>query len=156
MKIIHRIIFLLILFHVCSATIIVADDKNACYYLDKKKLQNKLIPVVLVKTGISNDKNSIRLDENGLFKGNERLCKWSLNGGSGIKERFSLDGDFAIPILNTPCEAPFSHKYTGVGFGDWYLILCGVEIGNYLYLESLIQWTRYTQGQFPVKGDSGH
>ena len=160
-------IAILVIFLICSTTIVTADEKKECYYLDKNKVQNKLITVVLVKTRDSNEKNSIRLDKSGLFKGEERLCKWSLNGGSGKKEQFSLDGDFAIPILDSSCEGPFSHKYTGVGFGDWFLTLCGMTSGEklfvcygdeeyYISVESLVQWTKYAPSEFPVKGDGGH
>ena len=167
MKAIRRIALVAFLFQICFAFIIAADDQQkVCFYLDKKKVQNKIMPVVLVKVSIWDKKGSIRLDKNGLFQGGEQLCKWSLNGGSSTKEQFSLDGDFAIPILDTACEAPFSHKYTGVGFGDWYITLCGTTSGEKLYVsygedeyyvsvESLIQWTGYTPGQFPFKGDKG-
>ena len=167
MKAISRIAILTTLFIICTATIIAADDKKECYYLDKKKVLNKLVPVVLLNTIVTDNKNSIRLDKNGLFQGDKRLCKWSLNGGSGTKEQFSLDGNFAIPILDPACKNPFSQKYTGVGFGDWYLILCGMTSGEILYVsygeieyyvpvKSLIQWTRFAPGKFPIKGDSGY
>ena len=125
------------------------------------------MPVVFLIAGACSKIGSIRLDKNGLFQVEERLCQWSLNGGSGTKEQFSLDGDFAIPILDTACEARFSHEYTGVGFGDWYLILCGTVSNENLYLsyrdikyyapvESLKQWTRFKPDEFPIKGDEGY
>ena len=156
-----------ILFQICFVSFTVADDQKACFYLDKKKVQNNIVPVVFVRVSTMGEKGSILLGKNGLFQEGERLCQWSLNGGSGTKEQFSLDGNFAVPILDTTCEAPFSHEYTGVGFGDWYLSLCGMISGenlyvnhgegkNYVSVESLIQWTRYKPGQFPIKGDKGN
>ena len=94
------------------------------------------MPVVFVRAGTMVKKGSILLDKNGLFQEDERLCRWSLNGGSGTKEQFSLDGNFAVPILDTTCEAPFGHEYTGVGFGDWYLTLCSSRARwNFQYAE---------------------
>ncbi len=162
-----RIAIAIFLFQICFAFPIGADDQKACFYLDKRKIQSKIMPVVFVRAGTMVKKGSILLDKNGLFQEDERLCRWSLNGGSGTKEQFSLDGNFAVPILDTTCEAPFGHEYTGVGFGDWYLTLCGMTSGENLYvsygedtyyvsMESLIQWTRYMSGEFPVNGDEGH
>lgn len=139
MTVIRLFALVAILFQICFVSLAAADDQKACYYLDKK----------------------------GLFQGNELLCQWSMNGGSGTREQFSLDGNFAVPILKTPCETPFSHEYTDVGFGDWYLTLCGIITGERLYisygednyfvsLESLSQWTRFTPGKFPLEGDKGH
>lgn len=164
---IRRIALAVILFQICFVYLAAADDQKACFYMDKRKIQSTIMPVVFVRAGTLGKKDSILLDKNGLFQGDERLCQWSLNGGSGTKEQFSLDGNFAVPILDTTCEAPYSHEYIGVGFGDWYLTLCGMISGENLYVsyggdkyyvsvESLIQWTRHTPGEFPVKGDKGH
>lgn len=143
-----------------------AKSRKSCFYLDRTKVQNTIMPVVFISVGTVGDKGSILLDKNGLFQGDELICQWSLNGGNGTKEQFSLDGDFAVPILDTSCEAPFTHEYTGVGFGDWYLTICGMISGENLYLnygeqeyhvltKSLVQWTKYTPGEFPLKGDKG-
>jgi len=164
---IHRFTLVAILFQSCFVFLVAADDQKACFYLDKGKIQSTIMPVILVRANTLGQKDSILLDKKGLFQGDKRLCQWSLNGGSGTKEQFSLDGNFAVPILYTTCEVPFSHEYTGLGFGDWYLTLCGMVSGGNLYVsygndkyyvsvESLIQWTRYTPGEFPVKGDKGH
>ena len=129
---------------------------DACYYLDKDRIDGRIQSLAFA--------NEMRLDETGLHQGNERVCRWSHNGGSGVKERFSLDGDFAVPILDPECEAPFSHEVTGVGFGDWYLTLCGSVVDGALHvrrdetehairLDSLGQWTEFTPGQFPIEGD---
>lgn len=45
----------------------------------------------------------LQLRSDGLFDGKKQLCLWSLNGGSGTKPKFSLDGDFAAPILDPTC-----------------------------------------------------
>ena len=167
MPAIRRIALAVILFQICSVYLAAADDQKACFYLDKIRIQRSIMRVVFVSADTLGKKDSILLNKNGLFKGDERICQWSLNGGSGTKAQFSLDGEFAVPILDTNCESPFSHEYTGVGFGDWYLTLCGMISGENLYVsyggdkyyvsvESLIQWTRYTPGEFPVKGDKGH
>ena len=166
MMAIRQIALVAVLFQIWFAPVAAADDSKACFYLDKRKIQGEIMPVVFFRAGTWGKMGSIHLNKNGLFQGDERLCQWSLNGGSGTKEQFSLDGNFAVPILDTACEAPFSHKYTGVGFGDWYLILCGRVSDKNLYLiyreeeyfvpiESLKQWTRFTQGEFPIKGDEG-
>ena len=126
-----------------------------------------MMPVVLSSVDISDKKDAIFLNKNGLFQGDQRICRWSLNGGSGTREEFALDGKFAVPILDATCEIPFGHEYTGVGFGDWHLTLCGTIAGENLYVsygedtycvpsESLVQWTSYTPGKFPIKGDKGH
>lgn len=141
-----------------------ADDGDSlCFYLDKEKFEGNLIPVRLaVDSG-----PSLELQKRGLLHGDERLCQWSLRGGSGIRETFALDGEFAIPILDRDCESPFGHIYTGVGFGDWYLTLCGncsgdnliVPFGGTEYsvqMDSLKQWTEYPPGEFPIEGDKGH
>jgi hypothetical protein len=164
---IRRFALAFILFQTCFVFLAAADDQKACFYLDKKEIPSTIVPVFLVRVGTLDKKISILLDMNGLFEGDERRCQWSLNGGSGTKEQFSLDGNFAVPILDTVCETPFSHEYTGVGFGDWYVTLCGLISGGNLYVnyredkyyvsvESLIQWTRYTPQEFPVKGDKGY
>jgi hypothetical protein len=143
-----------------------AKSRKACFYLNNAKVQSTIMPVAFTGTSALGDNGSILLYKNGLFQGDERLCQWSLNGGSGTKEQFSLDGDFAVPILDTSCEAPFTHEYTGVGFGDWYLTLCGTISGENLSVDYggdevhvstkvLIQWSEYTPGEFPVKGDKG-
>jgi len=130
------------------------------------KIKNEIIPVVFIRVGTSNRTRSICLDKNGLFQGDKRLCSWSLNGGSGIKEEFSFDGNIAVPVLDPSCEAPFNHQYTGVGFGDWYLTLCGIVSNENHYIrhheevycvpiEALKQWTKFTPGAFPIKGDQG-
>jgi len=163
---IHKIVATAILFQISLGPFAVADDSRACFYLDKIKIQNEINSLVFIRTGTSDKIGSIYLDKNGLFQGNKKLCSWSLNGGSGTKEKFSLDGNFAVPILEPSCEAPFSNHYTGVGFGDWYLTLCG-NISNetlsiryreedyYVTLDSLKQWTKFTPGEFPLKGDKG-
>ena len=163
---IHKIVATAVLFQICLAPFAVADNSRACFYLDKIKMQDEIISVVFIRADTSDRISSIHLDKNGLFQGDKRLCSWSLNGGSGTKEKFSLDGNFAVPILDPSCEAPFSHHYTGVGFGDWYLILCGTVSSENLYvryreenyyvpMESLKQWTRFIPGEFPIKGDEG-
>ena len=121
-------------------------------------------PLTFVPIRISDNIELIRLDKDGLFEGEKRICLWSLNGGSGTKEQFSLDEEYAVPILDPRCEIPFSHAETGVGFGDWYLTLCGNLVGNNLLikyngkqyavsLENLKQWTKYEPGEFPIVGD---
>ncbi|MFC1494810.1 hypothetical protein ACFL6W_05985 [Thermodesulfobacteriota bacterium] len=166
MTVIHKIVAAAALFQICLAPFAIADDSRAYYYLDKMKMENRIIPLVFIKAGTSDKTNSIRLDRNGLFQEENKMCSWSLNGGSHTKKNFSLDGNFAVPILDPSCEAPFSHHYTGIGFGDWYLTLHGT-ISNeilfiryrgedyYIPLSSLKQWTRYTPGEFPIKGDKG-
>ncbi len=142
------------------------ENRDACFYLDKRKIHDGIISVVFSEFGNSGRARSIRLDEDGLYQGNALVCRWSLNGGSGTKERFSLDGDSAVPILDPECEIPFSHERTGVGFGDWYLTLCGTVSGKDLHvhrngteyiigLKSLKQWTEFKPGRFPVEGDKG-
>lgn len=137
---------------------------NACFYLDKRKLNKDVAPVVLARTDVPGMTTPLRLDGYGLLQGDQLLCPWSLNGGSGTKEKFVLDGNFAIPILNPACEAPFGHHLTGIGFGDWYLTLCGTASGHNLIvknngetysvrLDSLEQWSRYEPGRFPITGD---
>lgn len=136
-----------------------ASQAKTCFYLDKQKLNGELAPLRL-----ENGPMFLYLDSRGLSQNNELVCRWSLNGGSGTKEKFVLDGDFAIPILNPACEAPFSHEVTGVGFGDWYLTLCGSTSGSSLItavngtnysvpLNALKQWTTFEPGKFPIKGD---
>ena len=140
------------------------QSQRACFYLDKNKVKAEIIPLTFASISVSEKIELIRLDKDGLFEGRKRTCLWSLNGGSGTKEQFSLDGEYAIPILDPGCEMPFSHAETGVGFGDWYLTLCGNLAGNNLLiqnngkqyavsLESLKQWTKYEQGKFPIVGD---
>jgi len=164
---IRQIALAAVFFQFFFVPVAAADGSRACFYLDQRKVQGEIMPVVFLIAGACSKIGSIRLDKNGLFQVEERLCQWSLNGGSGTKEQFSLDGDFAVPILDTACEAPFSHEYTGVGFGDWYLILCGTVSSENLYLsyrdikyyapvESLKQWTRFKPGEFPIKGDEGY
>lgn len=163
---INKIVVIAVLFKICLAPFAVAEDSRTCFYLDKMKMQDEIISVVFIRVGTSDKLSSISLDKNGLFQGDERLCSWSLNGGSGRKEKFSLDGNIAVPILAPSCEAPFSHHYTGVGFGDWYLTLCGTVSSENLYIrydeedyyvpmESLKQWTKFRPGEFPIKGDEG-
>lgn len=134
-----------------------------CFYLDKDKFEEQFMPVRLV----SNSALSVELQNDGLIHGNDRLCQWSRNGGSGVREEFELDGNVAIPILDPDCESPFSHVYTGVGFGDWYLTLCGTcSIDNLIvpfrgseysvHVDSLRQWTEYRPGTFPIEGDKGY
>jgi hypothetical protein len=131
---------------------------SVCFYLDKEKFEGKLIPVRLT----ADSQPSLELQKRGLLHGDERLCQWSLRGGSGLRETFALDGDFAIPILDRDCESPFGHIYTGVGFGDWYLTLCGSCSGDNLVvsfedseysvpIESLEQWTGYPPEEFPIE-----
>lgn len=141
-----------------------ADGGDAvCFYLDMEKFEEKLMPVRLT----ADSQPSLALRRRGLLHGDERLCQWSLRGGSGLREAFALDGGVAIPILDPDCEPPFGHVYTGVGFGDWYLTLCGICSGDNLIvsfedseysvaMDSLKQWTEYTPGEFPVEGDEGH
>lgn len=166
MNTIHKTLVTAVLFQFCLIPFSVAEDSSTCFYLDKSKIQNEIISVVFKSVRTSDKISSIRLDKNGLFQGDKRLCYWSLNGGSGIKEKFSLDGNIAVPILDPSCEAPFNHHYTGVGFGDWYLTLCGIVSSENLYvryhekdyyvpIESLKQWTKFTAGEFPIKGDQG-
>lgn len=138
-------------------------DQVSCFYLDKLKIKGELASVTLLATINS---EAVHLEKSGLFKNNKRICQWSLNGGSGTKETFSLNGEYAVPILNPACEEPFGHQETGVGFGDWYLTLCGTAIDKNLLIETngrtysvplsaLTQWTRYESGDFPIEGDSG-
>ena len=138
-----------------------ATEKPACFYLDKEKLNGELVPVRLTAAG---KEAYLLLGLTGLLQNGERKCPWSLNGGSGTKEAFSLDGEHAVPILDPGCETPFGHEVTGVGFGDWYLTLCGVTDGQALHLrheddeyvvpvQALKQWTRYEPGKFPIQGD---
>ncbi len=163
---IQKIVITAVLFQFCLSPFAAAEDSRFCFYLDKMKIQDEIIPVVFIRVGTSDKTSSISLDKNGLFQGDKRLCSWSLNGGSGTKEKFVLDGNIAVPILDLSCEAPFSHHYTGVGFGDWYLSLCGIVSSKNLYIrydkedyyvpmESLKQWTKFTSGEFPIKGDQG-
>lgn len=144
-----------------TGSVCAESGQKACFYLDKEKFKGELIPLVLTTSGKS---ESIRLDQIGLLEGKSRTCLWSLNGGSGTKEQFTLDGDYAIPILDPGCEAPFSHEETGVGFGDWYLTFCGTLVGTDLLIQrdqkrysisvkSLTQWTEYKPGEFLIRGD---
>lgn len=132
-----------------------------CFCLDKMKIDTTLIPLTFSN---KNSSIKIRLEKQGILKNNDQKCKWSLNGGSGTKDLFSLDGNFAVPILNPDCETPFSHVYTGVGFRDWYLTICGQVINDQLTItngkynlsiriDSLYQWTEYEPGNFPISGD---
>src|SRR5260221_6405541 len=100
------------------------QNQKACFYLDKGKVKSEFTPLILASAGVPKT-DSIHLEKGGLFEGENRTCLWSLNGGSGTKELFALDGGYAVPILDPRCEMPFSHEETGVGFGDWYLTLCG-------------------------------
>lgn len=129
-----------------------------CFYLDKDKLKGNLLPVRLM----ADSDPALELQKRGLIRGDQRLCQWSLNGGSGVREAFALDGEFAVPILDRDCESPFSHIYTGVGFGDWHLTFCASRSGNNLIVsykaseyfvpvDSLEQWTEYPPGEFPVE-----
>ena len=167
MKAIFQIALAALLFQIGFTAIAAAETVPACFYLDKEKIHDEVMPLFLTQVEGFSKPDSLRLEKSGLFQGNKRLCRWSFNGGSGTKEQFSLDGGFAAPILDDACEAPFSHKYTGVGFGDWYLTLCGmvshhnlyVEYGGKKYtvpVEALKQWTRFTPEKFPVQGDKGH
>lgn len=135
-----------------------------CFYLDKTKIDTTLVPLTFSN---KDDSFSMRLEKQGLFSNNEQKCKWSLNGGSGTKNLFSLDGNFAAPILDPDCEDPLSHVNTGVGFGDWYLTLCGQVINDQLTIttekyeisikiDSLYQWTEYGPEYFPITGDIEH
>ena len=146
--------------------VLAADGERACFYLDKDKVDGEIQAVELVPGDSTDDTNSIRLTGGGLYRGRDRICRWSLNGGSGTKNRFSLDGEFAVPILDPACEAPFSHEYTGTGFGDWYLSLCGTVDNKDLRVEhdqstlkatrqALQQWTEYVPGRFPITADRG-
>ena len=163
---IRKIVLTAALFQICFAPFAIADDSRAYFYLDKMKIKNSIIPLIFNRADTPDKTNSIRLDRNGLFQGDKKSCSWSLNGGSGTKETFSFDGNFAVPILDPSCEAPFSHHYTGLGFGDWYLTLSGTisnkilfiryrEENYYISLDSLKQWTRYTHEEFPIDGDIG-
>lgn len=136
---------------------------SVCFYLDEEKFEAKLVPVRFT----ADSEPSLELQKRGLLHGDQRLCQWSLRGGSGVRETFSLDGDVAIPILDPDCETPFGHIYTGIGFGDWYLTLCGscssdnltvsFEGSEYsVPIDSLEQWTEYPPGAFPIEGDKGH
>lgn len=136
------------------------DGEISCFYLDKDKVGKQITLVRL--TSISGP--GVELRDSGLIHANNRICQWSWNGGSGVREEFGLDGDFAIPILDPGCESPFSHIRTGVGFGDWYLTLCGTYSNDYLTVPflgseysvhkgSLNQWTEYHPGELPIEGD---
>ena len=149
----------------CNLTLAV-NEKKTCFYLDKDKVHSKFLSVELNSEKIIDDTISMRLTDSGLYHGQKRICQWSLNGGSGIKEQFSLDGEFVVPILNPACEAPFSHEYTGIGFGDWYLTLCGIVIDNKIVIkhdyfkyvttvQELQQWNKFIPGKFPIIGDKG-
>lgn len=140
------------------------QPKNKCYYLDKSKIENTLKPLILSST---EQITTQQLEKRGLVIGNKLKCRWSLNGGSGIKENFSFDMNVAAPILNPKCEEPFSHIYNGVGFGDWYLTICGRVENNELIVtvddeefsinkDSLFQWTEYEPDKFPIAGDHGN
>ena len=153
-----KAMFLMVL---VAAPVFADSNQEACFYLDKSKVKSELVPLTL---SASKKSDSIRLDKAGLFQGKKRTCLWSLNGGSGTKEKFALDGDYAIPILDPVCESPFSHNETGIGFGDWYLTLCGSLSGSNLLirhnqmefavpLKTLAQWTQYKPGKFPIEGD---
>jgi len=166
MMAIHKILVMTILFQTYFIPLALADDSRACFYLDKIKIKNEIISLVFKKAGTLDKVSSVCLEKNGLFQGNKKLCSWSLNGGSGTKEKFSLDGNFAVPILESSCESPFSHQYTGIGFGDWYLTLCGNILNENICvryreedycitIDSLKQWTRYAPEEFPIKGDEG-
>ena len=163
---IRQLTIMVLFIHIWFAPIALASDPSTCFYLDERKAKDEIMPVVFIKGTALSERSSIRIDKKGLFQGDERLCQWSLNGGSGTKEQFSLDGDITVPILDPSCEMPFSHEFTGVGFGDWYLILCGTVLGENLHvslrgeeyfvpLKSLKQWTSFTPGEFPIKGDKG-
>jgi hypothetical protein len=144
------------------ATLVFAGEcQKACFYLDESKVKGELVPLTL---NAPKKSDSILLDQSGLFEGKKRTCLWSLNGGSGTKEEFALDGDFAVPILDPACEGTFSHQETGVGFGDWYLTLCGSLSGSIFLvrynqmelsvpLNALTQWTQYDPSKFPIEGD---
>ena len=146
--------------------VLAVDEERTCFYLDKEKMNGQFHTVELVSRDSTDNMSPIRLSEGGLYRGHERICRWSMNGGSGTKERFSLDGEFAVPILDPACEAPFSHENTGVGFGDWYLTLCGTVYNKDIWVEydqltfmttqlALRQWTEYVPGKFPISGDRG-
>lgn len=129
-------------------------------------MDGELVPIVLRRIAENGDSVFLKFDSKGLHHENGEVCPWSLNGGSGEKEMFSLDGNFAIPILKPECESPFSHQFTGIGFGDWYLTLCVICPGSHLYvdahghhysvpIEALKQWSQHEPGTFPIKGDQG-
>lgn len=159
-------IVIAIIFGANSLTALSDEKLNTCFYLDRYKMNGELVPIVLKRIDDNEDNAFLKLDSNGLYHEDGEVCPWSLNGGSGEKERFSLDGNFAIPILKPECESPFSHQYTGIGFGDWYLTLCGICSSSHLYVDAhghiyslpvkaLKQWSQYEPGNFPVKGDQG-
>jgi hypothetical protein len=164
MKLIYYAVGVTFLFQ--CGLVLAADEERTCFYLDKDKVHGEILTVELVSGDSTDDTNPIRLTDSGLYRGRERICQWSLNGGSGTKERFSLDGEFAVPILDPACEAPFSHEYTGIGFGDWYLTLCGIVFDNEIQadhdqskfvttVQALQQWTEFVPGKFPITGDTG-
>lgn len=141
----------------------VAGGEPTCFYLDKNKLDGSLAAVRLT----SDTAGPVALREKGLFHGDERVCQWRRVVGGGVKEAFSLDGGVAVPILDKDCEAAFGHVETGIGFGDWYLTLCGTASGDRLTVpfrdaayavpfDQVDQWTAYEPGDFPVEGDPGH
>jgi len=158
--------FVAVTFLLQCGLVLAADEERTCFYLDKDKVHGEILAVELVSGDSTDETNPIRLTDTGLYRGRERICQWSLNGGSGTRERFSLDGEFAVPILDPACEAPFSHEYTGTGFGDWYLTLCGIVVDNEIQVDhdrskflatvqALRQWTEYVPGKFPIAGDAG-
>ncbi len=124
------ILFTLLLGLIFAPWSVFADSKNQpqeqCYRLDKAKLNGEFDSIRFFGDQQLQKKQTLQLNADGLFEDKRRICKWSLNGGSGTKDKFSLDADIAIPILNPPCEKPFSNAKTGNGFGDWELMLCGV------------------------------
>jgi len=143
------------------------EPDTICFYLDASKLNGSLKPIDFFANQSLSGTPSLQLADSGLTTGTQRVCQWSLNGGSGSREHFELDGGEAAPILVESCEHPFAHVYTGVGFGNWYLTLCAkrsqlgvlsVEFDSrplFLAKDSLLQWTGYLPGAFPISGDSG-
>ncbi len=142
------------------------DDPEVCFYLDKEKIEDELVPVRLE----SASGKPLALRDEGLVHGSERSCPWLKYGApSQVREAFELDEGVFVPVLRPDCAAPFKSIYTGVGFGDWHLTLCGGRTSNdevvvsfqgaeySVEVERLEQWTKYDpEGEFPVAGNYGH
>ncbi len=103
---------------------------DSCFRLGPVQSHEKFQTVSFYQDKNLTLKSSLGLNEKGLVDGEKVVCPWSLNGGSGTKDNFSLDGGIAVPILNPACEKPFSNKKTGNGFGDWSLLLCGTFVSE--------------------------
>ena len=101
---------------------------DSCFRLGLVQSHEKFQTVSFYKDKNLTLKSSLGLNEKGLVESEKIICRWSLNGGSGTKEKFSLDGGVAVPILDPACETPFSNQKTGNGFGGWKLMLCGTFV----------------------------